>query len=1651
MLNMLLNNSSSRPGSNRRYIVLGEIVAVLLAFILLAQNQRASSSAVTSTASSVPVNVWMTTTSDPGGRMVVKGLEPQAAITFTDFVSPTDGRPMIWVSETITYQQVEGFGASLTDSSAVLLNPLSRTHVMQDLFNPVSGTVTFLRNPMGDSDFAPTIPPTQEPYSYDNNSEDRNDPNLPHFSITHDLTDIVPLLQQARQLNPELVLMGSPWSAPGWMKRSGTMRYKWDGALLTDYYQHYANYFVRYLRSYQDQGLNVNYISLQNEPGCCSGNMTPGMDLSGEKARIFLKDYLLPAMRADSITATKILLLDNNWSESDWVDDVADSDSLLHDPLIGGIAWHGYEVPSGITAQTKYHDKYPWLGTYLTEHSGGDWVCNQMRQDFLEIVAQMRNWSKSLVKWNLALTEQGGPTLTSNKSGGTPLITVYTDTIPAHFDYTVEYYTLGHLSKFVRSGAYRIGSSENQELPNVAFKNPDGSKVLIVYNDTPVTQTLTVVWGTRSFTYTAPAAAGLTFKWSGDQDGTTPSPWASTPFSRTPMPVPGVIQAEDYDQGGESVAYHDTDPENWGGSEYRETEGVDIECSGICTGYDVTRTQTSEWLKYTVAVTATDRYTLTVRVASAGPGGIFHLERSDGVDVTGPITIPDTGGWQNWQDVARVVSLISGTHVVRLVMDSEGSTGSVGNFDYLQFDLADTSSSNSRPYYGTPLPVPGDIQAEDYDLGGEAVAYHDTGAVNQGNQYGNDYRRTEGVDIEKCADSCDGHDVGWTQPSEWLKYTVAVTSTGQYTLTARVTCAGQGGTFHLESDGLDVSGPMAAPNTCGWQNWKDVVRVVYLTSGTHVLKLAIDSANNAGDVGNFNYLRFELADTPGGNAPYYGTPALVPGLIQVEDFDRGGEGVAYQDADQKNWGGKYRQTEGVDIGQCSGGCSENARKIGHIGYNVGWTKANELLTYTVAIMPTGLYTLTMPVASEGQGGTFHLESDGFDVSGPITVPNTGSWQNWQDVTSAISLTSGTHVLRLVMDSVGSTGDVGNLDYLRFELAGTPGDGPYHGTPAPVPGKVEAEDFDWGGEGAAYHDTDPENRGNEYRPAEGVDIGCNDTCTEHNVGWTKPGEWLIYTVEITPSGLYTFTAHIASAGPGGVFHLESDGADISGPITVPNTGGWQNWQDIARVVYLGSGTHVLRLAMDSPNCASSIVDDIGNFDYLQFDLASTPGSSTPYHGTPAPVPGLIQVEDYDRGGESMAYHDTDPENWGGQYRKTEGVDIECSNDTCTRHDVAYTKAREWLTYTVAVTPTGLYTLTVRVASAGSGGVFHLESDGFDVSRPITAPDTGGWQNWQDVTRAISLTSGTHVLGLVMDSAGATGDIGNLDYFTLSTPLLAVTKQATPDPVQAGAQLTYTVRVTNTGGVALTATITDTLPDHVIPGGTRVWTATIPALGDVWTRQFTVAVACGYSGTLTNVVQVTTEEGASGIYTETSQALVAPVLITVTPNPVAVTVGATQTFTATGVDECDDIVPISPTWSTDAGTMIGNILTAQTTPVSGLHVTATVGSVSGTAAVNVTVGPLNRLTITPTVITLTMYATQQFTAAGFDAYTNVITHPSITWYVTSSDIGRIDATGWFTAGNKAGVYPKAIVVASGSISATAKVIIVPYQVYLPVVRG
>jgi hypothetical protein len=259
-----------------------------------------------------------------------------------------------------------------------------------------------------------------------------------------------------------------------------------------------------------------------------------------------------------------------------------------------------------------------------------------------------------------------------------------------------------------------------------------------------------------------------------------------------------------------------------------------------------------EWLKYTVNVTASGTYQLDTRVAQKATSGRFHVE-VDGVDKTGAIAVPNTGGWQTWQTITTTgLSLAAGTHIVRVVMDADAGSGYVGNFNWFSLSAASTAtaSGDTRPYTGTPVSLPANrVPFENYDIGGLGHSYYDTTSGNAGGVY-----RSNSVDIQATSDSGGGYNIGWVAAGEWLKYTVTVSSSDTYALDLRVAQKGSGGTFHVEVDGVDRTGALVAPNTGAWQSWQTLTRTgVSLNAGTHVVRVVMDKNGSSGYVANFNW------------------------------------------------------------------------------------------------------------------------------------------------------------------------------------------------------------------------------------------------------------------------------------------------------------------------------------------------------------------------------------------------------------------------------------------------------------------------------------------------------------------------------------------------------------------------------------------------------------------------------------------------------------------------------------------------------------------------------------------------------------------------------------------------------------------------------
>lgn len=411
----------------------------------------------------------------------------------------------IFVDDAVKYQEIDGFGASLTESSAYLLKrkltDAQRAEALRMLFDRQKGIgLSMLRQPMGASDFA------LQTYSYDEMPEGESDPELKHFSIDHDRADILPVLKEIFSINPSIKVIGSPWSAPGWMKTSGTMI---QGSLLPASYGPYAKYFVKYVQAYQAEGIPIFAVTMQNEPLHVPHDY-PGLGMMAREQTAFLRDHLGPEFQKAGLK-TRILIFDHNWDLIDY------PIAVLGDPnaarVAAGIATHCYG--GSATAQDELHQRFPNEEIWMTECSGGDWQKGKILQQQVQLVINVtRHWAKSVILWNLALNQNHEPYL-----GGCATcrgeIVVDESTSPAQVKTTVDYTALGHLSKFVLPGSRRIDSNTfgQGSLEDVAFQNPDGSIVLLVLNSSDAPMQFNVGWRGQFAPYKLASGEAVTLVW----------------------------------------------------------------------------------------------------------------------------------------------------------------------------------------------------------------------------------------------------------------------------------------------------------------------------------------------------------------------------------------------------------------------------------------------------------------------------------------------------------------------------------------------------------------------------------------------------------------------------------------------------------------------------------------------------------------------------------------------------------------------------------------------------------------------------------------------------------------------------------------------------------------------------------------------------------------------------------------------------------------------------------------------------------------------------------------------------------------------------------------------------------------------------------
>jgi glucosylceramidase len=486
-------------------------VALLAGFVAGCSPNASATPAITpspSTAPPIPVKVWVTTADET----LLLSAQPDLAFSQTAATPPdTTGKTVVEVDENNQYQQMDGFGAAMTDSSAWLIYTqmpaAQRQDLMSKLFSRTDGIGTsMIRVPMGASDLV-----HGPAYTYDDMPTGKTDPTLAHFSIEHDMAYIIPALKDALKLNPDLKIFANPWSPPAWMKTTDRLG---DGTLLPQYRAAWAQYFVKFIQAYQAQGVPIWAITMQNEPGYEPGSY-PGMRIDAPDEATLARDFMAPALKAAGLD-TKIMVWDHNW------DNYAYPETVFADPaakaVVAGTAWHCYA--GNYMDQGFVHDAYPDMPMWETECSSFTTLGfgEGFKADMSDLtVGSIRYWSRSVVKWPFATNTTNGP----NTGGcGTCLGFVTVDpSAPAGYTFTRDYYSVGQVSKFVLPGAYRVASSGFQYhgFETVAFKNPDGSKALVVSNPDNFDNPIVVTWGDRTFEYKVPAQSAATFVWSGDQ------------------------------------------------------------------------------------------------------------------------------------------------------------------------------------------------------------------------------------------------------------------------------------------------------------------------------------------------------------------------------------------------------------------------------------------------------------------------------------------------------------------------------------------------------------------------------------------------------------------------------------------------------------------------------------------------------------------------------------------------------------------------------------------------------------------------------------------------------------------------------------------------------------------------------------------------------------------------------------------------------------------------------------------------------------------------------------------------------------------------------------------------------------------------------
>ena len=870
----------------------------------------------------------------------------------------------IVVDESITTQEIVGFGAAMTEGSADLIyNSPFRNEIMEKIFSKENGAgVNFVRVTIGASDHALSA------YSYEETPG--------NFTIDRDKEAKIPLLQQAKQINPDLLFMGSPWSAPAWMKTSNSMSY---GSLKPDNYDEYAQYLVNFIQAYEAEGIPMYAITIQNEPLHEAGY--PTMKMTKTECAEFVK-VLGPLFEANNIT-TKIIVYDHNFFESGNAGGINYPQAIYNDPVasqyVAGAGWHSYDPYPGDPSQmTILHNQYPDKGNYFTERTG-------QRQDawwgdtfdyflYTNIERVMENWGKCALMWNIALNQYGGPRLDTTYDGS-GFVTVYENEdengVYGVGDYEVmpDLAGVGHYSVITRPGAIRIESTDFQSsasstngvpdgVYSESYLNPDGSTGIMVYNRYASSNDISVTFNNTHWDYTLPAYSAVSFLVNGEDipdvsvtgvellpEAITIEEGQSANLTATVLPTNATNKTVTWSSSDESIATVDANgnvtaiapgtaditvtteegnysavttvttqeappctpniPGKFEAEDYTYQSGIQTEeTSDDGGGLNIGWIDVGDILEYDgICVSSNGTFNLESRVAGNAPGGQFELRDQDG-NVLAVVDIPNTYSWQNWTSVNQSVQLTESITKLVIVIASN-------NFNLNWFEF--TPIGDDIPVDGVAL-LPASLTLDEGQSTNLTATVSPQDATNQ--------------------------TVTWSSSDESI---ATVDASGNVTAvalgTADITVTTEEGNYSAVTTATTQEAPACTPN--------------------------------------------------------------IPSKFEAEDY-------TYQ----------------------SGIQTENTTDDGG-GLNVGWIDAGDILEYDgICVASSETYNLESRVAGNAPGGQFELQDQDGNVLAVVDIPNTGSWQSWTSVNQSVQLTESITKLVIVM-----TNNNFNLNWFEFTPIG----------------------------------------------------------------------------------------------------------------------------------------------------------------------------------------------------------------------------------------------------------------------------------------------------------------------------------------------------------------------------------------------------------------------------------------------------------------------------------------------------------------------------------------------------------------------------------------------------------------------------------------